>query len=363
MVPEVQTEKGTALGRMQLLACVWVGLASLLSLPASAAYVDYGMTLGTLRTNGVVVASGGLFELGFFSSYDDSLGADYFAERDYSMLRSDWTVLPGSETPLNQDGLFYRSGLDTLGVAIDTRLFAWAFSSTTPEDGAAWSILSGQIGGTSVYDAPWLSLQSDNLLVMTIEIGTTNTALYKNSSPSNAMTPNDVEPADGSADLRVFQADAPAFSDASYTARAPGGVILLSRTSAAVGVHLPPGASAWESLSDREAKTKEAAIDPPAILAALEGLPVSSWEYRDQPGQTHIGPMAQDFQAAFGLGLDATTISTLDVDGVALAAIQALVAEIGERKARLAAQDARVQALERRLRDLGEKLQASGPTP
>ncbi len=37
-----------------------------------------------------------------------------------------------------------------------------------------------------------------------------------------------------------------------------------------------------------------------------------------------MGPMAQDFRAAFGLGVNDTSIVTVDADGVALAAIQGL---------------------------------------
>jgi hypothetical protein len=38
----------------------------------------------------------------------------------------------------------------------------------------------------------------------------------------------------------------------------------------------------------------------------------------------HIGPVAQDFHATFGLGHDERYIGTIDADGVALAAIQGL---------------------------------------
>ena len=53
-------------------------------------------------------------------------------------------------------------------------------------------------------------------------------------------------------------------------------------------------------------------------------MPVSKWEYKDALGESHIGPMAQDFYAAFGLGATDTGISSIDAGGVALAAIQAL---------------------------------------
>ena len=76
--------------------------------------------------------------------------------------------------------------------------------------------------------------------------------------------------------------------------------------------------------SDRDLKTRIEAIDPATVLDKVASLPMNAWEYRDQPGVRHIGPMAQDFQAAFGLGRDDTSISVVDASGVALASIQAL---------------------------------------
>jgi hypothetical protein len=54
-------------------------------------------------------------------------------------------------------------------------------------------------------------------------------------------------------------------------------------------------------------------------------MDIATWRYKDDPtGATHMGPMAQDFQEAFGLGASDRCIATVDSDGVALAAIQAL---------------------------------------
>lgn len=38
----------------------------------------------------------------------------------------------------------------------------------------------------------------------------------------------------------------------------------------------------------------------------------------------HLGPMAQDFHAAFNVGMDDKHMATVDEEGVALAAIQGL---------------------------------------
>jgi hypothetical protein len=108
-----------------------------------------------------------------------------------------------------------------------------------------------------------------------------------------------------------------------------GAVTIRSNISqAASGVTMAPGAGAWSSLSDRRLKTAVAAVDPGAILDRLLATPIATWSYRAQAGVRHIGPMAQDFAAAFGVGENDTTISTVDADGVALAAIQGLNAKL-----------------------------------
>ena len=76
--------------------------------------------------------------------------------------------------------------------------------------------------------------------------------------------------------------------------------------------------------SDVNEKTAITEINADEILDLLTRLPVSKWEYKDALGEPHIGPMAQDFYAAFGLGATDTGISSIDAGGVALAAIQAL---------------------------------------
>ena len=75
--------------------------------------------------------------------------------------------------------------------------------------------------------------------------------------------------------------------------------------------------------SDRTLKEGFAPVDPRAVLAAVVTLPIERWSYKGEPAR-HLGPMAQDFAAAFGLGQDDRHIFPLDAAGVALAAIQGL---------------------------------------
>ena len=77
--------------------------------------------------------------------------------------------------------------------------------------------------------------------------------------------------------------------------------------------------------SDRDIKENVKAINPTDVLAKVTDLPLSTWNYiNDEEDSQHLGPMAQDFYAAFGLGDDDKKIATLDTSGVALAAIQGL---------------------------------------
>ncbi|HYW07603.1 MAG TPA: hypothetical protein VE913_11630, partial [Longimicrobium sp.] len=70
----------------------------------------------------------------------------------------------------------------------------------------------------------------------------------------------------------------------------------------------------------------------------------------------HLGPTAQDFHRAFGLGGSELSIGTVDADGVALAGVQALdrrtteqSAEIAKLRSELAASRAENRALSERL--------------
>jgi hypothetical protein len=102
--------------------------------------------------------------------------------------------------------------------------------------------------------------------------------------------------------------------------------------------------------SDVNVKENIRPIDPKTILQRLAGLPISSWNYTaDEANVRHIGPMAQDFYAAFAVGADDRHIAALDSNGVALASVQALNQRVEEQNSQLAALQAQNRALEARL--------------
>ena len=146
----------------------------------------------------------------------------------------------------------------------------------------------------------------------------------------------------------------------SYTARAPGGFRLMTSTNDVAGLVLPANSSTWASLSDSNAKTDVRPVDYRHILAKVAALPVTEWRYKHDPTRRYIGPMAQDFHAAFGLGFDDEHISTLDTDGVTLAAIKGLVEEIKDQDQVLAERDAQIRRLEDSLHQVREQLSHPG---
>ncbi|MED0962368.1 tail fiber domain-containing protein [Bacillus paramycoides] len=104
-------------------------------------------------------------------------------------------------------------------------------------------------------------------------------------------------------------------------------------------------------ISDKNAKENFSSVNTLEILGKLASIPIQSGNYKEDPSSVrHIGPTAQDFQATFGLNGDDTHISSLDLQGVALAAIQGLneklKAENDELHAKLARLEERLFALE-----------------
>jgi hypothetical protein len=129
------------------------------------------------------------------------------------------------------------------------------------------------------------------------------------------------------------------------------GNVIISKT-------LIVGATKYSS--DKNLKTDVRQIDSKDLLGRVSHLPISSWTYKSDPQTRHIGPMAQDFHAAFGLdGSDETHISEVDIAGVSLAAIQELDNQIKARDAKLAQLEAESDA---QIAELTAKLNAQTQT-
>ncbi len=110
-------------------------------------------------------------------------------------------------------------------------------------------------------------------------------------------------------------------------------------------------AGVWvDASSSKETKIDFAPVDSRLVLEEVARLPITTWRYKEGEGEVrHMGPMAEDFWAAFGIGYGNKTIADLDARGVALAAIQGLYTELRGR-------DATISALRSELAELRDRV-------
>jgi len=151
-----------------------------------------------------------------------------------------------------------------------------------------------------------------------------------------------------------------------FGARATGGVgftVAINPANGAVTQYcnLLPGVASWQCTSDRNAKENFAAVDSRKVLEQLVAMPLSTWNFKGaDPRIRLLGPTAQDFHAAFGLGNDDKTIVGTNLHGVALAAVQGLheIVQANEAQMRvlLADKDDQIRAQGRELTTLRERL-------
>jgi trimeric autotransporter adhesin len=134
--------------------------------------------------------------------------------------------------------------------------------------------------------------------------------------------------------------------NSTLTAFFTNGYFLYGGTSAGKRCfYIPDANNGWQCVSDRDAKTNISLLNGKSVLNKLLAMPVSSWSFKGGEAYRQIGPMAQDFFAAFKLGDSDKAISAMNMGGVALAAIQGLNQKlIDESKAK----DAKISALEKK---------------
>ena len=106
---------------------------------------------------------------------------------------------------------------------------------------------------------------------------------------------------------------------------------------------------AFGSLSDRNAKEHFQPVHAREVLEKVAALPLSRWSYKTDPETRHVGPMAQDFYAAFDVGTDNKHIGLGDEGGVALAAIQGLNEKVDEKDTEIQSLKQQNESLEKRL--------------
>lgn len=143
----------------------------------------------------------------------------------------------------------------------------------------------------------------------------------------------------------------------SFNVRSTGGFYIVTAINGSgtitAGAYLAAGGTSWSTLSDRNSKKNFVPVNCVEVLDTLATVPVEKWNYKHEKDTDtpNIGPMAQDFKAAFYPGRDDKTISTLEFDGVELAAIKGLHELVKEK-------DSEIKKLQSELKELKQELAA-----
>lgn len=143
------------------------------------------------------------------------------------------------------------------------------------------------------------------------------------------------------------------FAPNEFLVRAAGGVAFYTNAGLTTGLRLAPSGSQWLGLSDANSKHLFRDLHGEDVLGKLARMPIREWSYTAQDASVrHVGPTAQDFRAAFGLGEDPLRIGSMDADGIALAAAKALEARTRALQEENDALRAALDELRREIRDM-----------
>ncbi len=156
----------------------------------------------------------------------------------------------------------------------------------------------------------------------------------------------------------LFQGETTSGFPDEFVARFRNGYYLMTSgntPATRTGVQIGAGQNAWATISDSTKKERFLLINHADLLHKIEGIKLTSWNYKGQRTIRHYGPMAQDFYAAFGhdglgpIGCD-TLIYSHDFAGVTFAGVQALIRENAQLRTELQQLRAGQQQTDARLR-------------
>ena len=269
---------------------------------------------------------------------------------DYSAIGS---TIPGGESNVVAAGASYAFAAGQRAKANHTGAFVWAdstdadFASTRNDE---FNIRAA--GGVRVESGLGIGLNADNRPLITRGYDPFTSGAYTGLGRWGLF----MEPFR----LAIGIADLPGryFEVAKYATDGTSVSLLTLDQAGNLNIR-----GSYGYLSDRNAKENFKPVDSRDVLEKVAALPIARWNFKQETGVAHLGPVAQDFHAAFGLGADDKHIATVDADGVALAAIQGLneKVESGKQKAegrmeqmeeQVREKDARIAALEQRLSTL-----------
>jgi trimeric autotransporter adhesin len=142
-----------------------------------------------------------------------------------------------------------------------------------------------------------------------------------------------------------------------FAARATGGFRFRTNLAGTTGCNLPAGSGVFNCTSSRY--TKENFLSATGVLDRLRKIPVTTWNYISEgSGVRHLGPMAEDFYAQFGLGAGNASIGIQDLAGVSIAAVKELDEQLQQKNAEIERLRNEIKSLRSNQTDLEKRLQA-----
>jgi hypothetical protein len=116
------------------------------------------------------------------------------------------------------------------------------------------------------------------------------------------------------------------------------------------GAHVTAGGT-WTNGSSRTFKDRFVNLDKHEVLEKVLGLSVTGWHYKGTD-EYHIGPVAEDFFAAFDTGLSNQYLAAGDMGGVALVSVQALAERVESLEQKVDQQEQLLNDLLQRVKQL-----------
>ncbi len=273
-----------------------------------------GGYLGNVISNGVV---GGFIGGGGRAGYENRVGGDFA-----SVVGGVGNLARGySSTAM---GLFttasgrYSTAMGGSTTASDQYSTAMGYSTTASGYGSTamglFTTASGDASTAMGNHTTASGAASTAMGSFTTASGDYSTAMGKSAT---ATHDNSFIWSDGSTSFSTVRTN-------SFNILASGGIEFYTGPGAVLRM-LPNGTS-WTTLSDQNAKKNFTAVSGAEVLEKLASVPVQKWNYKWEKDSDvpNIGPMAQAFKHAFYPGRDDKGITTLEFDGVELAAIQGL---------------------------------------
>ena len=327
---------------------------------------------GATNYNGFGLGNGITADFGTVSGGEDNIVSNTYAtvSGGYGNIASgNGSMVPGGEFNTALGQFSFAAGYSA--AANYRGSFVWADDSTgnTFADTAADQFLIRAQGGVGINTtSPQQALSVAGGL--NIDQGGQNSgnvnsdALTFGSGSGEGIASQRTSVGGGSQyDLVFYTAFAPRLTIlASGLITAPGSISLTSASSSVncsgtiyCAGNITSGGTVYANgvalTSDRNAKQNFMPLDGRTILAKVISLPITEWNYKNNSAEVrHVGPMAQDFHAAFGLdGVDDKHISVVDEGGVALAAIQGLNQKLNAKNTELKQQN---DSLAERLNEL-----------